>query len=76
MAREPLLNMSPTKRDVAEGEAGILLSGAKARLGFLLNMSIYMANLAGVLAGYLSTTRRSGRRRDSPRPSRKPCSSP
>lgn len=55
MTREPLLNMSPTTLDVADGEAKELLSGAKARLGFLTNMYTYMANLSGVLEGYLST---------------------
>ena len=55
MSRQPLLDMSPTTLDVAEGEAKALLSGAKARLGFVPNMYTYMANLPGVLAGYLST---------------------
>lgn len=55
MTREPLLDMSPTTLDVAEGDAKALLSGAKDRLGFLPNMYTYMANLPGILAGYLST---------------------
>lgn len=55
MTREPLLEMSPTTFDIAEGEARAMLSGAKAKLGFLPNMYTYMANLPGVLSGYLST---------------------
>ena len=55
MSREPLLDMSPTTLETADGEAEALLSGAQARLGFLPNMYTYMANLPGVLAGYLST---------------------
>lgn len=55
MTREPLLKMSPTTLDVADGEAKELLSGAKARLGFLPNMYTYMANLPGMLDGYLRT---------------------
>jgi len=55
MTRKPLLNMAPTTLDVAEGEAKALLSGAKARLGFLPNMYTYMANLPAILAGYMST---------------------
>jgi uncharacterized peroxidase-related enzyme len=47
--------MTPTTLDVASGEAEALLSGAKARLGFLPNMYTYMANLPGVLESYLST---------------------
>jgi uncharacterized peroxidase-related enzyme len=55
MTRTPLLKMTPTTLDVAQGEAEALLSGAKARLGFVPNMYTYMANLPGILAGYLST---------------------
>ncbi len=55
MTREPLLKMSPTTLEVADGEAKELLSGAKARLGFLPNMYTYMAILPGVLEGYLGT---------------------
>lgn len=55
MTREALLTMTPTTLDRAEGETQALLAGAKARLGFLPNMYTYMANLPGVLAGYLST---------------------
>ncbi|PIV76129.1 MAG: alkylhydroperoxidase [Rhodobacteraceae bacterium CG17_big_fil_post_rev_8_21_14_2_50_65_11] len=55
MTRTPLLKMSPTTLDVAQGEAETLLSGAEAKLGFLPNMYTYMANLPGVLAGYLGT---------------------
>ena len=55
MTRSPLLKMSPTTPDVAQGEAATLLSDAEAKLGFVPNMYTYMANLPGVLAGYLST---------------------
>ncbi len=55
MTREPLMAMSPTTLEAANGEAEVLLSSAKARLGFVPNMYSYMANLPGVLAGYLST---------------------
>lgn len=55
MTREPLLDMSPTTLETAQGEAETLLSGAKANLGFVPNMYTYMANLPGVLSGYLST---------------------
>src|SRR6056297_2218075 len=55
MSREPLLDMSPTTLETADGEAEALLSGAEASLGFVPNMYTYMANLPGVLAGYLST---------------------
>lgn len=55
MTRQPLIDMTPTTLEDASGEAKELLSGAKAKLGFLPNMYTYMANLPGVLAGYLST---------------------
>jgi len=55
MTRESLLDMTPTTLDTAEGEAEKLLSGAKESLGFVPNMYTYMANLPGVLAGYLNT---------------------
>jgi len=55
MSREPLIDMSPTTLENAEGEAKELLAGAKAGLGFVPNMYTYMANLPGVLDGYLST---------------------
>jgi len=55
MSRDPLLSMTPTTLETATGEAKELLSGAKAKLGFLPNMYGYMANLPGVLDGYLST---------------------
>ena len=55
MTRDALLPMTPTTLDTASGEVETLLLGAKARLGFVPNMYTYMANLPGVLAGYLST---------------------
>lgn len=55
MTRAPLIDMTPTTLDTAQGEAKELLVGAKANLGFLPNMYTYMANLPGVLDGYLST---------------------
>lgn len=55
MSREPLLDMKPITLDEAEGEAKDLLSGAKDKLGFVPNMYTYMANLPGVLDGYLGT---------------------
>lgn len=55
MTRTPLLEMVPETLETATGDAHALLSGAKAKLGFLPNMYGYMAKLPPVLAGYLST---------------------
>ncbi len=55
MTRTPLLDMTPETLETATGDAQALLSGAKAKLGFLPNMYGYMAKLPPVLAGYLST---------------------
>ncbi len=55
MTSSPLLDMTPESIESATGEAQALLSGAKAKLGFLPNMYGYMAKLPPVLAGYLST---------------------
>lgn len=55
MTRSPQLEMTPTTPDTASGKSEALLSDAKTRLGFVPNMYTYMANLPGVLAGYMST---------------------
>ena len=55
MTRQPLLPMTPTTLETATGEAKTLLSGAQEKLGFLPNMYTYMANLPGVLDGYLNS---------------------
>jgi len=55
MPRTAQLDMTPTTLDTATGEVAGLLAGTKARLGFVPNMYGYMANLPGVLAGYMST---------------------
>lgn len=55
MTRTPLIDMTPTTIDTADGQAKDLLEGAQAKLGFLPNMYTYMANLPGVLDGYLRT---------------------
>ncbi|RNF36397.1 carboxymuconolactone decarboxylase family protein [Paracoccus methylarcula] len=47
--------MEPTTLEQASGEVKELLSGAKAKLGFVPNMYGYMANLPGILAGYLGS---------------------
>lgn len=54
MAHEPLIDIALLTPETATGEAADLLKGAKARMGFLPNMYGYMAQLPGVLAGYLS----------------------
>lgn len=55
MTRTQLFDMTPTTLDTAEGRAKELLEGAQAKLGFLPSMYTYMANLPGVLDGYLRT---------------------
>lgn len=55
MTRAALLDITPETLETADGQALALLSGAKAKLGFLPNMYGYMAKLPPVLAGYLST---------------------
>lgn len=53
MTRTPLINVAMLTPETATGEAAELLKGAKAKLGFLPNMYGYMAQLPGVLGGYL-----------------------
>lgn len=55
MTRAPLLEINPETLETATGEAHALLTGAKAKLGFIPNMYRYMAKLPPVLAAYLST---------------------
>lgn len=49
------MTMVPTTVETATGRVHELLAATQARLGFVPNMYTYMANLPGVLEGYLAS---------------------
>ncbi|MDZ4134558.1 MAG: carboxymuconolactone decarboxylase family protein [Paracoccaceae bacterium] len=54
MSNAALIDIDMLTPETATGPAKDLLTGAKAKMGFLPNMYGYMAQLPGVLGGYLA----------------------